>query len=392
MTVNIKKLNFLPFCVCAILLLHVVVSFNAFASLQIFSYLVWATELASVFLFALLFFTEGKISVFGILVTVYYMLLTAFTFINGNDVKGVFYDTADALLLILLFAYYQENIKVLIISSAIILSVIIYVNLIVMILFPNWMFQAKDVFDSYLLGGNYNQIGCRLLAGLVVSVISVKYSKWWILNTVILFIVSIITLLLVGSMTSLSNIIIFLLFCIIPSNKIRKIGIISFFAVYLIFQFFVVFNGEGLHNVEFARYIIEDVLQKDITFTNRTYLWDAAGRLFANSPIIGYGRVDNDWYIAHLSSIAIGPHNFIYGVLINGGVSLLLVMIAIAWTALRKTINKLNTYDYLLLSAIVTLLFMMTMEVYPAFFLLFMLAIMFYGHLNNKTDSKLVKS
>lgn len=65
-----------------------------------------------------------------------------------------------------------------------------------------------------------------------------------------------------------------------------------------------------------AVYIIEDVLGKDITFTNRTQLWDAAGKKFVESPILGYGFVDKEWYLANMESFAIGPHNFIYSILL----------------------------------------------------------------------------
>ena len=195
---------------------------------------------------------------------------------------------------------------------------------------------------------------------------------------VALMIVSIITLTLVGSMTSLSCILLFILFCLIPSLRFQKLCLVSFFLFYLTFQFFVVFSGGGLHNNSLAVYIIEDVLGKDITFTNRTQLWDAAGSKFAESPIIGYGFVDSEWYLSEMDSFAIGPHNFIYNVLINGGLSLMTILLLTAIMALRSIRQCFDKTAALLLMGTCTMLFMMTMEVYPFFFLFSMFYVIYY--------------
>ena len=221
------------------------------------------------------------------------------------------------------------------------------------------MFAAKDAFDSYLLGGNYNQIGGRLIFALVLSLLCTKFHKLWMVNFVIMAIVSVVTLAMVGSMTSLSCILLFLVFCMIPSEKLQKACCIGFFLFYLVFQTVVVFSGEGLHNNEMAVYIIEDVLGKDVTFTHRTQLWDAAGRKFAESPFIGYGFVDSEWFLSEMDSFAIGPHNFIYNVLLNGGltlISLYLLMLVIIIRRIRLRYDKMGN---MLLLGLCTMFFMM---------------------------------
>ena len=195
---------------------------------------------------------------------------------------------------------------------------------------------------------------------------------------VVLSIVSIATLAFVGSMTSLSCILLYIVFCMIPSEKLQKLGSIAFFVFYLLFQCFVVFSGEGLHNNSLAVYIIEDVLGKDITFTNRTRLWDAAGSKFAESPIIGYGWVDTEWYTSEMDSFAIGPHNYIYSVLITGGVTLLSLLIIAIGLVFRRISTKFDKHANILLMGLFTLLFMMLMEVYPFFFLFILLYTLYY--------------
>ena len=68
----------------------------------------------------------------------------------------------------------------------------------------------------------------------------------------------------------------------------------------ILFQILVCFNGKGIENNKFMVWFIEDVLGKDITFTNRTQLWDAALRVIVDSPIWGYGFPDKIWYLSKM--------------------------------------------------------------------------------------------
>jgi len=369
---KLKFSNIMQICMLTMLLLFVSISFNVFDFMQTVSYIVWAACCLSFVVMGILFIREPIVSNFDMTIASYLILLIIFTILNGTDIKTAIYKSIEVFLFMMIVNY-KHDIKLIAKTCATVLSLCVYVNLIIMIVFPNWMFAAKDTFDSHLLGGNYNQIGCRLITAIILSILCSKISKKWIINTVFLIIVSIITLTLVGSMTSLSCILLFSIFCIIPSIRLQKIGVILFFLFFILFQFAVVFNGGGLHNNPYAVYIIEDVLHKDITFTNRTELWDSAGKIFSESPVIGYGFVDNDWYLSNMNSFAIGPHNFIYSVLINGGLTLITILIIIYSTALRKIMMNCDKTAIILLMGITSLLFMMTMEVYPFFFLFILL-------------------
>ena len=374
---KLKKTSLMQIAILTFLIVNVSISFTAFHFLQGISYLVWSICCLSFAVLSVLSIRNPVITYLDACVITYLTMLMVFTIINGTDIKTALYRSIEVVLLILVLNYWQKP-ETVVKTFATVLSVCVYANLMIMIVFPDWMFAAKDTFDSHLLGGNYNQIGSRLVFVLTMTSICIKFSKWWIVNLVALMIVSIITLTLVGSMTSLSCILLFILFCLIPSLRFQKLCLVSFFLFYLTFQFFVVFSGEGLHNNSLAVYIIEDVLGKDITFTNRTQLWDAAGSKFAESPIIGYGFVDSEWYLSEMDSFAIGPHNFIYNVLINGGLSLMTILLLTAIMALRSIRQCFDKTAALLLMGTCTMLFMMTMEVYPFFFLFSMFYVIYY--------------
>ena len=175
-----------------------------------------------------------------------------------------------------------------------------------------------------------------MMAALASNLLCLRYSRIWLVNMIVLAIVIVASLAMVGSMTSLSMILVFLVCCLLPTSKLRLTAICGLFAVFLLFQIFVVFNGRGLENNELAVYIVEDVLKKDLTFTYRTHMWESALKIIEKSPIWGWGFADADWFKANMTAFAIGPHNFILSILIHGGVILLSIYIMVLF-ALSRT-------------------------------------------------------
>lgn len=374
---GLKATDLMQIGMLTVLTVFVSISFSVFDSLQSISYLVWGLCIINFLIMGVFFIRTPIISIFDLCIMVYLMVLITFTIINGTDIKTAIYKSIEVLLLMMIINY-KHAIPLIVKTCAIVFSLCVYLNLLIMILFPDWMFAAKDLSDCYLLGGNYNQMGSRIITAIVINCICAKFGRKWIVNTVFLIIISIITLALIGSMTALSCITLFTLFCLIPSTRIQKLITVLFLAFFLLFQFTVVFSGQSLHNNAIAVYIIEDLLQKDITFTHRTYLWDSAGTVFSESPIIGYGMVDTDWYFSKMNSFAIGPHNFIYSVLINGGLTLVTILIIICGIALNSILKNYDKIANVLLMGITTMFFMMTMEVYPFFFLFLLLYITYH--------------
>lgn len=391
MKIDLKQMKFIPICIMALVLIQVVVSFTVFSFLQSISLVVWGLCILAWMLVAVLYARQSEMTPYGFLWAAYFMVLITSTLLSATSLKQLSYVFVDCTLFLMLMFYYKQQLSSLLLSCNITLSAIIYVNFIIMVLFPNWMFSAKDTFDSFLLGGNYNQMGGRLLCGIVTSLLCVKMNKRWIINAIMLIIVAIATLALVGSMTALTGLIVFVLLCLIPSFRLQKIALLSFFAFYVLFQVFVCFNGEGLHNNELANYIIVDLLGKDITFTHRTMMWDLASKLFVRSPLIGYGCVDSEWYTLNMTSFAIGPHNFVYGQLINGGLVIVMILIASSLVVIRKVRQSFDRMLCILCAGLCSLLFMMLMEVYPVFFFLYLLTwIFYYPELCNSLNPQLV--
>ena len=329
---------------------------------------------------ALLYFyvRQRRMTLFDFVALTYILFLVLFSVLAGTDVSGAVHRGIEVMTLIMIFNYFSDDLSLVVKSMALTFSFCIYLNGIIMLLLPDWVADAYNESDSYLIGGNYNQMGGRMLPGLVFNILCVRYGvKWWI-NLILYSVMSMWSLGLVGSMTSLTCLIVFAILCMLKSPSIRRVAIYSYFAAYIFFQVFIVFSGGGLKDNPLAVYLIKDVMGKDMTFTNRTVMWDAAGRLFSESPLIGYGWVPGEWYVAHMTNVAIGPHNFIYSVLINGGIVLLFILLALVCVSLRNCSIKSSYYSWIMASSVLTYAFMMLMEVYPFIFMFMLLALAYY--------------
>ena len=348
--------------------------------MQMLSYLVLGLSLLSLAVISVFYFKSGTISRYVAAIFMFLLMMFTSTVINGNDVKNCFYQGCTIIFVAIASDYFKDRFYLLICAFALSFSFCTYLNFYHLMTHPDlWIVDELKSNQGYILGGNYNGMGCRLLCAVGTSVVCLKYSKWWIINVIPVTLISIVTLATVQSMTSLTGILLFLLFCLVPSRKLLKTGIVALIATVILFQIFVCFQGKGIENNSLAVWFIEDLLGKDITFTHRTHLWDAASKVFVDSPIFGYGLVNADWYYSHMSSFAKGPHNFIWGILIYGGIILLAIFTYISYMVFIK-LPATNDRSILLIYAVAAVMFlMMLMEVYPPPFIITLLTLAFFA-------------
>ncbi len=376
MTIDLQNQTWLACWLSAMLVFQTAIGFTMYPALAPLVLFMRVTSILNFLLVSFLYIRKMEMNGLEMLLCFFLLFLCVFTLLSGTYLAGAIHRATEVLILCFTLSYFKEHLDAIMKSIAFAFSVCIYLNSAVMILFPDWMIAADDAFLGFLLGGNYNQMGGRMLPGIVFSCLCASRSKWWVINTIALFIVCIFTLGAVGSMTSVSALIVFALFCIIPSQKLLKIAVVGAFSLYVLFQVFVVFSGEDLHNNDLAVYLIQDVLGKDMTFTDRTTLWDIAGEYFMQSPLIGYGYVDVEWYASNF--VRKGPHNFIYSILIQGGLVLIVNLILIMYISVSKVIADVDRTSLVVIMGTVVLLIMMLMEVYPFLFLFMLLAIIYY--------------
>lgn len=379
MEIDLKNQKIFICFATAILILGVSISYDIHPLLSSLYKYQSFFSLTNFVVLSYLYVRQRRVTIFDFLLSTYVFVLILISLLQGTDVIGAVRRAIDVLTLMIIFNYYNNHMSLIIKTMAVTFSFCIYMNGLIMFLLPDWMTEAYNSFDAFLIGGNYNQMGGRMLPGLIMNILCLRFGvKWWI-NLIVYVVVTMSSLGIVGSMTSLTSIILFFLLCFITFRPLRIIAFSVYMGIYLLFQVFIVFAGGGLKDNALAVFLIKEVMGKDMTFTNRTTVWDAAGRLFSESPVIGYGWVPGEWYVAHMTNVAIGPHNFIYSVLINGGIVLLAILIVIFVVSLRNSSFSSSNLSWIMVAGTLTYAFMMLMEVYPFFFIFLLMSVVYYN-------------
>lgn len=329
---------------------------------------------------------------FGILLLT--LLMLVLSFLQGTKFKEWIYQGSSILLLIFLFRYYRDQLSPLLIGMLLAMTIAVYAGLLQLVRHPEmWIVENHKYITGYLLGGNYNGMGCRLLAAIVINIVCLRISKWFWINLIPLTICCFALLFIVRSMTSLSSLLLFIFICLFPSIRLQRLGTILLFVGVMLFQIFVCFQGNGLQDNALAKWLVVDVMEKDLTFTYRTYMWDLAIDCYAKSPIWGHGYVDGEWFLANMTWRAVGPHNMILCVLIYAGVFGLVIYFASMYYSFRKVLSVNDRIANCSFAAIVVFSLMMLMECYPfPFYFLLLVIAFYYPELNEQMTKKAPKS
>ncbi len=282
----------------------------------------------------------------------------------------------DAYLFVMLLRLYgQQDTKTFLWGVTRILSFFIYINFILIVV-KNGAGLWKDGF-YYLLVGNYNGFGPIFIITYAVEVLYMyqKHKIDW--NVIFLLVAMIGSLLYVGSMTSLVGLSLLVVYSLVVFLPLRRTLLWCFFIFYVIFQIFVVFLLGDLSNYPYATFFIEEVLGKDLTFTDRMRVWELVAEYISEKPWIGHGFHSNDWYEDNFNVMT--THNKIYSLLLDGGIVLLSIFVMCLVVSFRSANRWKNGKEVCVLQfAVCALFFMMVMEAYPTFYVFILLTLMYY--------------
>lgn len=375
--IDIGQSRVIPFVSISLVTVFMAISFIDL-ELQMASYLALVGTIAILFASVGLLLLRKTLHTFDIIVLLYILILEVVSAINENDWKTWLWYMFAITAYLLIFNYYEARYRTIIQSIIFVLSIAIYCQLYQCVTHPEmWLFEGEKQTRGFLLGGNYNGMGIRMIIALTASMIGLKYSKWIKINLITLTISCFAILFMVRSMTSLSGMFLLLFLFLIKNKKLLLIGAVGMYVGAFLFQTLVCFSGTGLENNEFASWLVKDVMEKDLTFSYRTYIWDAALRVFAESPIWGYGYFSIDWFKAHIFTEG-GMDNFIICHMIYGGIILLsLYTILVLKTLLRLTVIK-DLTAIRLMAVFGVLCIMMLFEAYDTPLVFLLLTMMYY--------------
>ncbi len=272
----------------------------------------------AIFVLILMFFLK-KIypSKFSICVLIFYAYMTFVCFYKDVSKDDAMNNLIYVMGIILIMDVFFEHSKIYMHILEYVIGVIIFLNVITVFLFPDGMYANIRGDEGNWILGYYNVHIFIILPWLIIFFIcSIKRNgklKW---SAILVGVICLIGIFVAGSKTSSIALLVFLV-AIIISVKIGKIslpGVAVVFVVSMSISYLIVILQIQTYFADF----IQNTLHRDLTFTGRTVIWDAALEAFFDSPILGNGMLvympaSSDWTTTQ-------AHNAFLNILANGGI------------------------------------------------------------------------
>lgn len=300
----------------------------------------------TVFLILLISRIKSTISLhrYNLYVNLWWLLYIIITYLHPHTMglTPFFWWLHVGVLLLLGTYYWEDNFQTSMKWLTILLSGLIYLNTILLILYPeglwideNWVGRGSQI--RYLFG-NYNQTGIVCLLGITTHAIYTFQTKKGYINLYILIAVSLFSVLFVGSMTSTIGLLLLIGYILFHKLIKRPIMILIIFCtIYIMAFIFIIWLGNSIENFSFFKDFIENTLNKDTTFSTRTTIWGNSVKEIARSPFLGYGIQNLEWNDEHLGGS--GPHNLWLMLLLQGGIVLLIGFVSITIYAIKSALR-----------------------------------------------------
>lgn len=279
-----------------------------------------------------------KTNIFIILIFIFFLQLVFSTLLNHGSIFNVFKYVFSIIFVLLYFnSLEKEEINDFLKGFTIYLKLLVYINFITVLLFPNGFYGGiKSEFETYYFLGHNNTAIKIILPAIIFSALYDFRTKNIITHkTWLLLIVSFINVTITWSNTSMIGLfIVFVMFLYITFFK-KRLKIFNnkllFFIPIILFAVLIIIG-----RFEFVRFLIEDILHKDMSLTGRTLIWDNSLEAIKDSFVYGYGYGVKIYDIIPMSSTPNSCHNYFLDLLFRGGILHLLVQIIMNYLALKE--------------------------------------------------------
>ncbi len=316
--------------------------------------------------------------------TLFATIVTVATYVNGGLSYIPIISKA-----IGIFAFYiiysrhiKDNAKLTLSVFNQVMLIMIVLNALFVLFVPDGLWMEKEFIGGFpnrhFLGGNHNAFSPIYILALVISILYDKnYLKGKVpYNTIILSVCSLYTLIVLGSVTGIVGVTLVLTYyCFLYNKSYARWVFIALVVVFLICQVVFVLT-QTVEEYSLMSSIIQDVLGKDLTFTNRTEVWSSTLELIKEQPLLGSGYRDNEWCVENIGTVH--PHNLSLSLMLKGGWLLLgsyVVVIAISF--IYSGLSKKSYNAFFVAFAFGSLSVMMIVEAYSTFYIFALLIILY---------------
>lgn len=325
-----------------------------------------------------------KFDKFNLMVIGWWICYITNTFLHPTDV-GItpVFTLMNVMIFLLLGAkYWTQDMRSSLKGLIYIFSALVYINAVLLILYPEGLWEDPNWVDrgnpTRYLFGNQNQTGFVCFLAIATQCIYTFAYKKGYFNLILLTIISLVSVLFLGSMTSAIGI--FLMMAYMLCNRLFKYPkgwLIAFAVIYTLTFTFIVWYGNDIEQIKWATAFVEDTLSKDTTFSKRTVIWANAVDWIKESPLVGYGIQNAEWNDDHLEGS--GAHNLLVMLLLNGGFVFCLSFIYIVIYAVREALTVHSKATTAAVMSLCVLLVMAFFETYSIIYFFLYLQIIYYS-------------
>ncbi len=325
-----------------------------------------------------------KFDKFNLMVIGWWICYVVNTFLHPSDV-GItpVFTLMNVMIFLLLGAkYWTQDMRSSLKGLIYIFSALVYINAVLLILYPEGLWEDPNWVDrgnpTRYLFGNQNQTGFVCFLAIATQCIYTFAYKKGYFNLILLTIISLVSVLFLGSMTSAIGI--FLMMAYMLCNRLFKYPkgwLIAFAVIYTLTFTFIVWYGNDIEQIKWATAFVEDTLSKDTTFSKRTVIWANAVDWIKESPLVGYGIQNAEWNDDHLEGS--GAHNLLVMLLLNGGFVFCLSFIYIVIYAVREALTVHSKATTAAVMSLCVLLVMAFFETYSIIYFFLYLQIIYYS-------------
>lgn len=281
-------------------------------------------KVVAFFILFFVFIIRNKLSKFNLSVFFFSFFVLLTTFLNHAAIKDalILVLNINYIMFLLEYGFRNENKLLFLKTFQIYLLFLIFINLILVIIYPDGMYFSNSISfitkHNWLFGFKNNHIIYILPGVMLTCILDIyKHNKLGI-QSFLIIILSLISLSLVQSATGILAIFTFLILALILIlNKDSKLFNVYNVAILYFAAFFgiVIFRLQNLF-----RYIIVDILKKDLTLTGRTYIWDYVINFIKQKPLIGYGIENINYrYYKTLYVRSFHAHNYLLEIIYKFG-------------------------------------------------------------------------
>mgnify|MGYP004517064633 CR=1 FL=1 len=278
-------------------------------------------KIISIVIITIMFVRKGKINENLMFIGLFCLWPIFITFIKGDNFNLCFNLYGMILILSLMFEVKNNDIRF-IEALLFCFEIVIYINFITMIIWPNGLYTTGNE-EVGIATGNWflgfkNVMIAYFLPAYITSYLYKNISGKKIRNNILVMVIC-ISAILSKSSTSIVGIITLCIFsnCKFFNRKGNIFNIKNYIIIYIIiFILIVIFRTQNMFS-----FLIVDILHKDLTFTNRTVLWDITLDKIKQSPILGYGCQNNNIrHFMYNSETIITAHNQFLEFIYTGGI------------------------------------------------------------------------